>query len=408
MSLSRRALLEHVGVAGAISLAGCYGTSETDLPGRLTVEWTSDTASEYDANHHAMATVTVDGQPVVGVPRNGFDGSEHCSVVALDAAGDVLWSNPLPPEHCNAHAIGDVGEGDLDGDDRPEFLAATETAGVFAYDAVAGEETFREDVLDSIGYSAPVVADLTGDGTPELVVVDFAGNLSVVRADGSVVWTRELDQPVYVTPIVADLVGDGALEVAVYHGRRPSEIACFDRDGEIVWRSEQEHLSLTWSLLERETGRAIAAAVDDTLVVLDGNTGERRWATTVGEPLRVGGSDRTSIYTTARDGAVRALDTSDGEIRWTGRVTEEGVRMSAPITGAVTGDPPENVVATAFDGTVSVLDAEGGELLARRRSDADIYTGPLAADVTGDGRDEVIVLYGDGRVAALSYESEAN
>lgn len=408
MTVSRRSVLKHIGTAGALSIAGCFDTNQTDLPGSLSVEWTSDTATDYEGNHHAMAAATVDGKSVIGVPRNGLDDSEDCGVVAVDATGDILWNSPLPPEHCNPHATGDIGVGDVDGDEHPEFLAATETAGVFAYDAATGEETFRQDLLDSIGYSAPVVADLTGSGTPEFAVVDFSGNLSVVRADGSVVWTHELGPPVYVRPLVADFTGDGALNVAVNHGRRPSEIVCFDGGGEIVWRTEQEHSSLTWSFVERRDRMAIVATVGDNLVLLDGETGQHQWTTAVGERVVVGESDRAHVYTAARDGAVRALDLDDGEIQWTKQVTEDGVRMPPPALGTVTGDGSANVVAAAFDGTVAVLETESGDLLARRRVDTDIYTWPLTADVTEDGRDNVLVLQGDARVVALSYEAETD
>ena len=409
MTVPRRTVLEHVGTVGALSLAGCLESGGAELPGSLSIEWTSETATEYEGNHHAMTTATVDGQPVVGVPRNGLDDSEDCGVVAVDATGGVLWSDALPPEHCNAHAIGDVGVGDLDGDGRHEFLAATETRGAFALDAATGEEAFRQNLLDSIGYSAPVVADFAGDGTPELAVVDFVGNLSVVRADGSVAWTRELERPVYVTPIVADVTGDGAPNLVVNHGRRPSEVACFDGDGGIAWRTEQEDASRTWSLVEREAGPALAAAtVGDDLLLLDGSDGARRWTAKMDTRVAVGGSDRHRVYAAARDGAVRALDVDDGGVRWTEQVTDEGVRMPAPAVGAVTGGESTNVVATAYDGTVAVLDGETGELLARRQLDADLYTKPVTADVTDDGTDEILVLYGDARVTALSYEERTD
>lgn len=404
MTVSRRSVLKYIGTVGTLSITGCLDTDQADLPGSLSVEWTSDTATDYDGNHHAIATATVDGQSVIGIPRNGPHDTGDCGVVAVDSTGEVLWSNHLPPEHCNAHAIGDVGVSDLDGDDRPEFLAATETQGVFAYDAAAGEETFRQDLLNSIGYSAPVVADLTGDGMRELAVVDFAGNLSVVRADGSVVWTHELEQPVYVTPLVADFTGNGTLNLAVNHGRRPSEVVCFEGDGEVVWRTEQEHTSLAWSLIKQEAEPALAITVGENLVLLDGRSGDQQWSTEVGDRVAVGEADQTSVFATAGDGVVRALDLADGDVRWMKQVTDEDVRMTAPALGSIARDETTNVAAVAYDGTVAVLDAESGDLLARRRVDAELYTSPVPIDVSGDGRDEVIILYGDGRVAALSYD----
>lgn len=408
MTVPRRTLLKHIGTAGTLSLTGCLETDQADLPGSLSVVWMSDTATEYGDNHHAMATTTADGQLVIGVPLNDLDDSETCGVVALDATGDVRWRQTLPPEHCTPHAIGDLGVGDLTGDDSPEFLAATETRDVFAYDAATGEETFQQELLKSIGYNAPVVEDLTGDGERELVVGDFKGNITVVRADESVVWTHELDGTVYVTPIVADFTGDGSNELAVNYGRRPGEVICFNGDGETVWRTALEQVSQTWSLVQRDAGPALAAATGDSIALLNGTSGEQQWTASVGEHVAVGESDSNHVYATAGDGAVHALDLDDGAARWTQQVTDEDVRMPAPALGSITGDGAANVVAAAYDGTVAVLDAETGELFGRRQLDTALYTQPVTADVTGNGSDDILVLYGGGRVAALSYEAETD
>lgn len=405
-SVSRRTLLKSGGFTGALTLAGCVGSNEPDPPGSLYVEWESDTAVEYDGNHHAMASVIVDGKPIVGIPRNDLDESPNCGVTAIDRDGEVRWQDALPPEHCNAHAIGDVGTGDLDGNGRPEFLTATETAGVAAFDAISGEKTFEADLLESIGFSAPVVGDFTNDNSRELAAVDFIGNLVVVRPDGSVVWTQELDRPVHVTPIVGDLTDDGSVNLAVNTGRLPSRITCFHGDGEVAWEAEQEDAALTWTLVERQAGLAIASASRDTVHLIDGKNGDSVWSTTIGDDLRrvqVGAADKSHVYVSAPDGTVRALSHDSGEVEWMSHVTDSEARMVAPATGAITSDDQLAVAAATRDGLVVVLDAESGDLLARGDVASDLYSAPISTDVTGDGRDEVLVLYGDGRVAALSY-----
>lgn len=205
--LSRRALLGSCGVAGALSLAGCLGRGDLDLPGILSVAWVSETAVEYDGNHHALAAATVDGEPVVALPRNDVAESPNCGLVAIDADGEVRWQDSLPREHCEVHAIDDVGVGELDveelgvgdvdenvdgdvdgdvdmdvnGDGRPAFLTSTAAHGVSAYDPRDGEVLFRADRHESIGFSAPVVGDVTGDGREAVILVYGDGRVGALN-----------------------------------------------------------------------------------------------------------------------------------------------------------------------------------------------------------------------------------
>ena len=89
---------------------------------------------------------------------------------------------------------------------------------------------------NAIGVGAPAVADIDADGTPEIVVSDFGGDVSVWEADGDVqegAWpahvdpTFSLDDPAVVdehnrmklgivsSPAVGDLDADGQLEIVV-------------------------------------------------------------------------------------------------------------------------------------------------------------------------------------------------
>lgn len=406
MSLRRRTLLARLLPAGGVLAAGCLNAGRSTTPGSLSVEWVGGDAATYDGNHHGMAAADVDGRPVLGVPRNDFD-EEGCDVVAIDDSGQVLWDVPLAMGDCNPHAIGHVGVGAPNGDDRPAFLVAMEAGDVIAYDAATGQETFRAtDLLESIGFSAPVATDLSGDGTPELAVTDFAGNLSIVRPDGSIVWTAALESPVHLTPIAADLTTDGDPNLAVNSGRLPGEVICFDGDGEVAWRAERDDAALSWSLVERRDTSAIALTDRDRVALLDGRTGESLWSTALDRDARVGPGDGNSVFATARDGVVRALDLGDGTVRWETKLSEERVRMVSPAVGAVSGGSTTNVVATTYDGTVAVLDATAGELLASRELDVGLFTPPVLVDVTEDGRDDVLLLYGDARVGALTYREE--
>lgn len=406
-TISRRSALKQIGAVGTLSLAGCFDTDQTNLPGSLSVEWVTDTTTEYDGNHHAMATATVDGQPMVAIPLNDFDESDQCGIVTIDAAGNEQWRERLDPEDCTPHAVGDIGVGDLDTDDRPEFLAATETRDVFAFDAETGEVIFQEDLLESIGYSAPTIGDLTGDGQPDVIVVDFERSLSVVRQDGTVVWTEELDGSVWKGPFVTDFTGDGHLDVAVNHGRRAGEVVLFNAAGDVHWRTDLEGPSLTWTVVDRDRSPGIVVATRNGYVErLDGATGDIEWSSEIADRVAVGATDGDHVYASAKDGAVRGITLEEGTERWTTQVSDDEVRMPGLAVGAITERDAPAIVAATYDGRIGVCDAESGDLLVRREFDVGFYTPPVTTDITGNGRDEILVLHGDGRVAALSYEAE--
>ena len=59
------------------------------------------------------------------------------------------------------------------------------------------------------------MADLTGDGAREIVVVDVQGKVFVLRPDGSTAWTRSFSSYMNAQPAVADFDADGGPELAV-------------------------------------------------------------------------------------------------------------------------------------------------------------------------------------------------
>lgn len=62
--------------------------------------------------------------------------------------------------------------------------------------------------------ASPAVADLDGDGTPEIVVARH-GRVIVWHADGSIVWKQDVDGRCWASPVVADLRPDlPGLEIA--------------------------------------------------------------------------------------------------------------------------------------------------------------------------------------------------
>ena len=78
----------------------------------------------------------------------------------------------------------------------------------------------------SEAYSTPAMADITGDGTPELVVASIDGTVEAFRlTDRTRLWSRSLGATaIEASPVIADLGGDGKADVVIG-----------TMDGRVVW-----------------------------------------------------------------------------------------------------------------------------------------------------------------------------
>lgn len=435
MEARPRRLGSLVGIAVVLLVAAVTGTGVhvPDLEDEGLVElWVSDTARDAEGNHHAAVGATVDGEPLVFAPISGphrHDGSERgddgerrgggrhdhgdsgCGLVALDGrTGEVRWRHAIPPTNCTIHSVADPTVADVDGDGDVEVMAATTERELTAFGATSGDEEF-EHGLSTYGYTSPVVADLTGDGAGEIVVVDVRGTVSVVHPGGETVWRRSFDRYVWGQPLVDDFTGDGSPEVTV--GMDSGRVVQLAADGSVRWNVSTGSGSVTWSTAGRvdEDSRAVVVATADGLVVaLDGTDGRELWRRDVGELAAVGavgdgdGDGSPEVYATGKDGSVWAFSGADGRVEWTVNVTGRPVQMMPPpALGDLDGDGESELIVAGNGGAVSVLSPADGTVLATYERNVRLYARLSLAELDGDSGLEALAVYGDGRVAALDY-----
>lgn len=379
--------------------------------GQLSANWVSDTARDNTLNHHPVGVGpngTVVVAPVTGVPNVDEMDDQTCSLVRLGPAnGVVSWRQTLPPEKCFSHALTQPAIDDVDGDGTLEVAVATTENELVVFDAEDGRAEFAVS-MPTYGYGPPTIANLTAAPGKEIVVADIRGHVAAVSANGTVRWRYDLGNSTWASPVVADVDGDGAPEVLVGTNRRT---VLLNAAGEVEWQRPVSGNTIAVGQVDDDPALEVFATETQLLVALDGENGREEWRASFESDPRVrtvtdaDGDGDAEVYVSLMDHRVVAMTGETGEREWETTVEDGVVKpMAAPIVGDVTGDGSPDVVAVTYDGTVSVLDPDTGDELAAYEREMRILTHATLGDVDGDGTAEVLVKYADGRVVALEFD----
>jgi len=391
--------------------------------GGLETAWVSDTPRDTVRNHHAVGHGSggdVIVAPVTEVPGDDVRiTGESCSLVRLSPSnGSVVWRAATPPATCFSHALTEPAVADVDGDGGAEVLAASTADALVAYDAQTGQEDWRVS-LSTYGYGRPTVARLPtadapgdgGQGRTAVVVSDIDGTVVRVSGDGSVRWrtnlTRVLADGVSVIdrPVVADLAGDDTPEIVVGTNRG---VVVLGADGAVRWQRSGPSNYLATVAPNRSEPLVVTASYEGVRA-LEADSGDIVWERTLtSSRLRTaadGDGDGTrELFVGRIGGEVLALDARTGETEWTTSIAvDEDAIVPPPVTADVAGDGRPEVLAATEGGRVVVLDPETGAELAGYERSVPIWTFVRPVDLDDDGDAEVLVRYGDGRVIALQY-----
>ncbi len=331
--------------------------------------WTSDLVGP--AAEPALADLTGDGLAEIIVSgRHGTFAFRH--------DGLLLWENP---DVVSYYANEDLGWGgptvaNLDADPEPELVIAASEDALYVLDHTGAIE-WSEPI--GVWPTVPVLADITGDGRLNIIVAQ-RWELRVydyLNGSGELAWTyvqtdttNQVRPGVFGAPAVADLTGDGRPEIIINWGHI---IEALRYDGTSLWRYHTNNTSLyrpspvTVADVTGDgevnliTASAISAGfqVFDHLMMVLTADGSLVWEQTVrdntGSASGVAAQDLTGdgvweiLWNGATDGFL-VIRGSDGKRLFNEPFTGSGTIVEYPTMGDVDGDGVADVVVAGREG----------------------------------------------------------
>ncbi len=235
------------------------------------------------------------------------------------------------------------------------WMAIHGSAGHNGFSALKGDISswnVKYSVYAGQGESQPAVGDVNGDGTPDIVFVQWNCTVkSFNGATGTLQWSRSFGGIHSSAPSIGDVRADiPGMEIAVSCGSSLHLLR--GTDGSVIWSRSGRGGT---------PGAVIAADGPDTLIV---------------------SSNGTTVYATD----------PYGNLVWSGTAGGTNYHSATPAVGDITGDGRPEVIVRGSNGYVYAYDFSSGSLLwSRYLGSTSIWSGVSLGDVTGDCVDEVIV-----------------
>jgi len=380
-------------------------------------EWTGSTVEPTFADVESIPLVVdLDGD---GLPELLFGAQECCGgpntgtmLRALSGVdGTEVWTAADPAARfaiATAQAVGD-----LDGDGQPEIVGQSldDPTRLIALDA-AGNLLWTSEAMPEVSpfdtwSGGAVVADIDGDGRGEAI-----WGANVFDADGNLFWIPEAGGTFGsadggALSVVADLDLDGVQEVIA--GPTAYRWNPGTGSGEIFWRTPDIGDGyVAVGELDGDLFPEVLVAEHARLHLLDGESGALVWPielpTGGGAPCGgisglaggpptlddVDGDGRTDILVMVADWFV-VLE-ADGSVKWMAPVFECSSGITSATVFDLDGDGSKEVMIKDQDNLRVLRGGDGALLWAEPGTSGTAREMPVVADVDGDGEAEVIVV----------------
>jgi len=274
---------------------------------------------------------------------------------------------------------------DINGDGKPELIAVTNNmkAIVFKND---GSRLWTSETLGSVPpygiWTPPAVADLDGDGSPEILV-----NKVVLNANGTVKWRASGKNTGANTAIASDLFDAGQQNVIL-------GASAYTASGALLWEGADGFAGVADF---EGKGQPSIVVVGGGYVYLYSRDGVLKWRVAVpgggGGPPTIADADGDGVPDIGVAGrSAYTVFRADGSVMW----SKPAQDYSSAITGSTFFDFDGSGSATAlYDDEVSARGFKGatGQVLWSIANPSDTYIEyPLVVDLDRDGHADLVLV----------------
>ncbi|MEA2569092.1 MAG: large repetitive protein [Acidobacteriota bacterium] len=323
--------------------------------------------------------------------NNLIDLWQDCWTTASNFAPGAKWTSPDKTYHLSPVArLKDTNGDDIIDENDTPFIVHASGGAIILRRGDTGQIVWSQNFNFSGRQISPVIADVDGDGKPEIIVHAYEHKLVALNVDGTTKWTspnldRHPDWELYLNagggfidysyggaPVVADLDGDGFPEVI--SGR-----SCLDgRDGSVkwvggagagrAWDTSSDHLF--WeNFPDQEAPIAADVDGDGRLDVVAGNTVYRADGSIIWQRPDLGDGYTAAVYLANQtkpnialvsNGRITMLN-PDGTTKWGPTALPGGAMLGgAPTVFMISNGGGGPYVGVAGDANYTVWDATTG------------------------------------------------
>ncbi|MDZ4859451.1 MAG: PQQ-binding-like beta-propeller repeat protein [Candidatus Hydrogenedentes bacterium] len=303
------------------------------------------------------------------------------NIIAIDGNGKELWRFDTPGRYQTCPAI-------FERDGQPPLIYAGDNHGAFTCLDGLGNVVWHAEIAP-VFCSTPAIADLTADGSVEVVQSDKSGAVNVFDAlTGKPVWTKPLEGECS-SVAIADLNNDGSLEIAL--ATSTGKIFALNSSGDVLWNYDLAGTTPDWATCSpivfhdsHGTPRVACASGKERVVCLDA-AGKPLWEHStrgaVASTLSAGDFDadgRADLFAVTQLGILYRFDET-GKTIWD--IDTQGRSLAPGAIIDIDGDGKLDYVLCTQNGGLFVFNQEGAITFSHQFNNRTINVTPSFGDI---------------------------